>query len=60
MDKSLLYVAANSCCGIVHTIDEQGLVERNLIDLIAHAANRAACRDFSLRMFLNLLHDGSI
>ena len=47
-------VSTNTLSNTVHTTDEQGLIERSLIDLIAHAANRYASRTPGAAFFLSM------
>jgi hypothetical protein len=53
-----LKVSATNGVPFVHTIDEQGLCQRSIPALIAHAANRYACKHggkFYLNGFTNEL-----
>lgn len=38
---------------IIHTSDEQGVIERTCTELIFHAANRFACTQLHARFYLN-------
>lgn len=59
MARRTLNVGANPYTTSVLTIDEQGILERTLLDLIVHAANRYAAYNVA-RFFLDVPREGAI